>query len=143
MLVAVVQTNPIFGSVNRNVNDALALMDTKQADLYVLPELFNTGYNFIDEAEIKSLAEPVQGATCRLMADWAKKKKSYVVYGFAENDGKLYNSAALVGPGGFIGLYRKVHLFSRENILFSQGNLRFPIFDLPFGKVGMFRLDLS
>ncbi len=36
-----------------------------------------------------------------------------------------------------MGLYRKVHLFDYENILFTPGNLGFPVFDLPFGRVGM------
>jgi predicted amidohydrolase len=137
MRVAVVQTNPIFGEVKKNIQDALSLMETNKADLYVLPELFNTGYNFSDETEALSLAEPVQGTTYKSVAEWTKEKKCYVVYGFAENDGKLYNSAALVGPDGFIGLYRKVHLFCRENIFFEPGNLHFPVFDLPIGKIGI------
>jgi predicted amidohydrolase len=137
MRIAVVQTSPVFGEVEKNVKDALSLMETKEANLYVLPELFNTGYNFVDEAEARSFAETVQGTTFKSMAEWAKKKNCYIVYGFAENDGKLYNSAILVGPDGFIGLYRKVHLFSRENIYFAPGNLKFPVFDLPFGKIGI------
>ena len=50
---------------------------------------------------------------------------------------QFYNSSALVGQDGLIGLYRKVHLYFRENIFFSPGNLGFPVFDLPFGKIGM------
>ena len=112
-------------------------METVEADLYVLPELFNTGYNFIDESEVRSLAEPPEGSTYLLMQEWSKKRKSHIVYGFAERGDKIYNSSALLGPEGLIGLYRKVHLFDRENILFAPGNLGFPVFDLPFGKVGM------
>jgi predicted amidohydrolase len=137
MRVAVVQTNPVFGEVKKNIQDALSLMDTKKADLYVLPELFNTGYSFIDVDEVRLLSEQVQGTTCKLATEWSKKNKCYVVYGFAECDDRFYNSAALVGPNGFIGLYRKSHLFSRENILFTPGNLKFPVFDLPIGKIGM------
>jgi predicted amidohydrolase len=36
-----------------------------------------------------------------------------------------------------VGLYRKVHLYNRETLFFTPGNLGFPVFDLPFGKVGM------
>jgi predicted amidohydrolase len=137
MRVAVVQTCPIFGKVKENADKALSLMETASADLYVLPELFNTGYNFIEEAEVKTLAEPANGSTLRMMSDWTKKYSRYVVYGFAEQAEKIYNSAALVGPEGLVGIYRKVHLFDRENLFFTPGNLGFPVFNLPFGKVGI------
>jgi predicted amidohydrolase len=137
MRVAVGQTNPIFGEVNKNIQDALDLMETAKADLYVLPELFNTGYNFINQRESETLAEPAQGETCSTLSRWAKNHSCYIVYGFAERADKIYNSSALVGPEGFIGAYRKVHLFYRENIFFTPGNLGFPVFDLPFGKIGM------
>jgi len=137
MRVAVVQTDPFFGNVDSNIEDALALMRSVEADLYVLPELFNTGYNFIDGAEVAKFAEPVNGKTFERMLGYAGEKKCYVVYGFAERADRCYNSAALVGPDGLVGLYRKVHLFDRENVLFAPGNLGFPVFNLPFGKIGI------
>ncbi|MBI3586564.1 MAG: acyltransferase, partial [Ignavibacteriales bacterium] len=56
---------------------------------------------------------------------------------FAEKAGKIFNSAALVGPSGLIGVYRKIHLFDREHLFFTPGDLGFPVFDLPFGKIGI------
>lgn len=45
---------------------------------------------------------------------------------------RLYNSAVLVTPdGGPVGLYRKVHLFDREKLVFDDGDLGFPVFTLP------------
>jgi len=137
MKVAVVQTDPVFGEVTANVRSALALMATVSADLYILPELFNTGYNFVNKQEVVALAEDAHGNTCEQISEFAEKQSCYVVYGFAESDGPVYNSAALVGPEGLIGLYRKIHLYSRENIMFAPGDLGFPVFDLPFGKLGM------
>ena len=46
MRVAVVQTDPAFGRIDDNLAQAIALMDREEAHLYVLPELFTTGYNF-------------------------------------------------------------------------------------------------
>jgi predicted amidohydrolase len=137
MRVAVVQTNPIFGEKKSNIINALEFMDSVHADIYVLPELFATGYNFIDMKEVECLSENADGYTFSKISDWAKKNSCYIVYGFAEKADNIYNSSALVGPKGLIGIYRKVHLFDRENLFFASGNLGFPVFDLPFGKIGM------
>ncbi len=137
MLVAVVQTNTVFGETKQNIQDAVDLMGTVKADLYVLPELFNTGYNFIKQKELALLGERADGMTYDVLCKFAEDQKCYIVYGFAEKADTMYNSSSLIGPEGFIGIYRKVHLFYRENIFFAPGNLGFPVFDLPFGKVGM------
>jgi predicted amidohydrolase len=137
MRIAVVQTHPQFGSVEANVGTALELMESTEADLYVLPELFNTGYNFISVDEVEKLAEAVEGVTYKAVADFTRRKSCYVVYGFAEKSDRIYNSSSLVGPAGHIGLFRKVHLFFREMLFFAPGNLGFPVFDLPLGRVGM------
>jgi predicted amidohydrolase len=137
MRLAVVQTNPTFGKVRSNIELALTLMESVRADLYVLPELFNTGYNFIDVEEVKKLSEEASGPTFQTMRRFAADRLVYIVYGFAEKADRFYNSAALVGPKGSVGVYRKVHLFDRENVFFTPGNLGFPVFDLPFGKIGI------
>lgn len=137
MRLAVVQTDPRFGEVQSNIDDAISLMEGSKADVYVLPELFNTGYNFVDADEVSRLAEPVDGQTYGAIAEFARRNSCYVAYGFAEHSGRVYNSSALVGPEGHIGLFRKVHLFYKETVFFSPGDLGFPVFDLPFGKVGM------
>jgi len=135
--LAIVQTSPIFGNIPSNVRQALDLMATAQADLFVLPELFSTGYNFLDAKETASLAEEASGTSGMAIAAFAKSRKCHVVYGFAERADRIYNSSALVGPDGLIAVYRKVHLFAKETELFAPGNLGFPVFDLPFGRLGM------
>jgi 5-aminopentanamidase len=137
MRLAIVQTQPIFGKNEVNIHTATEQMREVPADLYVLPELFNTGYNFTTPDEIDRVAEKSDGATFRAMVGFAQRNSCYVAYGFAERADQIYNSAALVGPSGLLGIYRKVHLFDRENIFFKPGNLGFPVFDLPFGKVGL------
>jgi predicted amidohydrolase len=134
---AIVQTDPKFGEVSANLKDASELISSVSADLYVLPELFNTGYNFLDGTEAETLAESADGETFRTIAQIAKKKGAYIVYGFAEKADRLYNAAALVGPDGMAGLYRKVHLYYRETLYFTPGDLGFPVFDLPWGKLGI------
>lgn len=137
MRIAIVQTDPKFGEPASNVRDALALMESERADIYVLPELCTSGYNFIDEKEVQVLSEPPVGQTHQRFVEFARKRSCYVVYGFAERSDGIYNSASLVGKEGLIGLYRKVHLYAREKLFFVPGNLGFPVFELPFGTIGM------
>lgn len=138
MKLSVVQTNPTFGQVRKNIDEAVELMSSVSADFFVLPELFNTGYNFTSKEELEQLAEPIEGLTFSVLASLAHQKQCYIVYGFAEADANtIFNSSALIGPNGLIGVYRKIHLYYRENIFFKRGDLGFPVFDTEFGIIGM------
>jgi predicted amidohydrolase len=112
-----------FGEIERNITTAVDLMRPVQADLFVLPELFNTGYLFQDAKEAGDLAETVpDGPTCRTLTDLAVNKSCLIVAGLAEREGEaVYNSSVLVGPQGLISRYRKIHLFNEETLWFSSG----------------------
>lgn len=141
--VAACQIEPHIGDKDYNLKKMIEFID-KAADqgatLIVLPELANTGYIFNSREEAFSLAEPVpNGPTTSLLMKKARKRNLYICSGITELDGQvLYNSAVLVGPQGYIGKFRKVHLWDEEKIFFEHGNLGFPVFDLPFGRVGIF-----
>jgi predicted amidohydrolase len=137
--VAVVQNSPDFGARQQNVEQCLTMMQGLNADLYVLPELFATGYNFVDETEARELAEPFpNGYTHQRVRQFSEEKQCFVVYGFAELAGELvYNSAAIVGHEGSSGLYRKVHLFDREKLFFAAGDLGFQVFETAIGRIGL------
>jgi predicted amidohydrolase len=127
--VGVVQTSPRFGRVRRNITRALELMAGAPADLYVLPELFATGYQFCSRAEVAALAEPIPaGQTTRRLIAFARRAGCVIVAGLAErgSSGRFYNSAVVIGstggPQGFIGRYRKLHLFAEETRWFSPGD---------------------
>jgi len=139
MKLAVVQTDPAFGQKEQNIGDALSLMERTHADVYVLPELFASGYNFSSPEEAAAAAEPFgSGPSFLRIRRFAEERRCVVVYGFAEEDnGTVYNSSALVGFGGLSGLYRKLHLFDREKLFFSPGNLEFTVRETPFGRIGM------
>ncbi len=137
--VAVVQTNPRKGRSAENAARALALMEKTPADIYVLPELAFSGYNFTSKLEVGLLAEPAgKGRPFEILAAFCRRKKAFAAYGFPERaGGKVFNAAALVGPRGLIGVYRKVHLFGRETLFFAPGGRGFSVWKTPFGRVGL------
>jgi len=139
MKVGFVQFSPSFGKIDENIEKALSLIDESAAELIVLPELFNTGYLFISEKETHKLAEEVpSGKTTKALVGIARRKKINIVAGLAEQDrGNLYNSAVLVTPHGFGGVYRKVHLFNEEKIWFKTGGEGFKVFDIGICKIGI------
>jgi 5-aminopentanamidase len=139
MRVALVQTDPVFAAKEENLQQALSMMGSVAADLYVLPELFDCGYNFAEVDEVRSLAENyASGRTYKEILKFANEAKCIVVYGFAEAAGNVYyNAAAIVGYDGTTGLYRKIHLFDRENLFFQPGNLGFQIYDTKIGRIGL------
>ena len=51
--------------------------------------------------------------------------------------GALYNSAVVIGPSGYVGTFRKVHLWAAQNLFFEPGDLGFPVFKTPIGRIGV------
>ena len=139
MKTGYVQFNPAFGEVNRNLDRAEALIEGAQADLLVLPELFNTGYLITSKEEIAALAEEVPGGpTTRRLAAVAKRRNLHLVAGMAERSGdRIYNAAVLISPAGHVATYRKVHLFFEEKLWFDPGDGEFPVYDIGACRVGI------
>ena len=139
MRVGVIQTSPVFGEIKNNVEKALEQINKIDADLIVLPELCNTGYQFLDKEEGLSLSEEAtEGFTTKRFISIAQSRSAFIVFGIAEKSrGKLYNSAILVGPEGYIGTYRKSHLFCDEKIIFDQGDTGYLVFDIGLARIGI------
>ncbi len=97
----------------------------RDADLILLPEIWNTGYFNFDLYSEES--ESLDGVTVNSVAEKAREINSYVFAGsFVENlQGKLYNTSVMLDNSGkVIGVYRKIHLFgygSREKELLTPG----------------------
>ncbi len=140
MKVGYLQFNPVFGEKERNlkrISDFLA--ECGDADLIVVPELCATGYGFKIMDELSSAAESIpNGKTTSMFIRMAKQNGIYLIAGIAErDDGKFYNSAVLVGPDGFYGKYRKIHLFNEEKDLFTPGNFDLPVFEVKRTRIGI------
>ncbi|MDP4006263.1 nitrilase family protein [Methylobacterium sp. NEAU K] len=140
--VSCIQFEPQIGAVDANLARASELIREAAAAgsrLIVLPELANTGYVFASREEAAALAEPVpDGPSARAWGALAAELGVHIVAGIAERAGDaLYNAALITGPDGYIGTYRKAHLWHRENVFFAKGDLGFPVFETALGKVGV------
>jgi N-carbamoylputrescine amidase len=138
--VACLQMEPRIGQKSGNVARSLELVARAAeagANLVVLPELCNSGYVFETRDEAFALAEPVPGGpSCAAWLEAARKHALFIVAGIAECDGdKLYNAAVVVGPNGYVGTYRKNHLWGEENLFFEPGNLGVPVFHVGAGRI--------
>jgi len=139
MKIAFLQMDCHFGKVDENLTTAGALLPGISADLVVLPELFHCGYYFSSALEAAEFAESVpDGRTTQFLIEWAAKKQCHIVAGVAERyKDSLFNSAVLVGPSGFISVYRKIHLFNEEKTWFSPGEIPFFVVDIGSARLGM------
>lgn len=139
--IACIQMNPTVGEKDANMAKSLEMIDRaagEGANLLVLPELANSGYVFESRQEAFALAEEIpDGASVQAWSERARRHGLHLVAGIAERDGDaLYNSAVVIGPEGYIGTFRKVHLWNEENLFFEPGNLGFPVFHTPVGRIG-------
>jgi predicted amidohydrolase len=139
MLVGFFQFAPRFGEVSHNLDQVVEKLDQADADLIVLPELFASGYQFVSRQEVITLSESVpNGPTTQRLIDLAKRRRMVIVAGLPERAGvACYNSAVVVGPSGFIGCYRKTHLFFEETLFFTPGDSGFQVWDIGPAKIGV------
>ncbi len=142
MRIGFVQTHPAYGISAANLTAVEEAIEGSRAraDLWVLPELFSSGYVFGSRAEAERLAEPVPGGeTTEGLIRLAAELNAAIVAGLPEKapDGRVFNSAIAVDPTGLRALYRKIHLFDVEKEWFDPGDLGFPVVDLAGARVGM------
>jgi len=133
------QFNPAFGKKEENLKKVFSAITDADADLLVLPEFFATGYQFVSQEEVSGLSESIpNGDTTGRLSELSRQKGIYLVAGLPERDGdRFFNSAVLSGPDGFIGVYRKTHLFFEEKLYFSPGDTGFKVWDTKVGRIGI------
>jgi predicted amidohydrolase len=121
------------------VSELLGMAALRGAKLVVFPECAITGYVFGSREEAMPLAEPVPGPSTEALADLCAQRDVHAVVGLLETDGEhLYNAAALVGPQGVVGTYRKVHLpYLGVDRFADRGSGPFRVYDTPLAKIGL------
>lgn len=114
MKIAGVQLDIAIGQSVRNLDrmvERLRETSAAGAKLTVFPECAVPGYCFGSLDEARQYAEPIPGPSTERIAGACAELGGYCVFGMLEADGsRVFNAAALVGPEGLIGEYRKVHL---------------------------------
>ncbi|HPE55372.1 MAG TPA: nitrilase-related carbon-nitrogen hydrolase [Bacteroidales bacterium] len=140
MKAGIIQFAPELGNLESNYQKTEELLKQAiDADLIVLPELANSGYNFSSKSQALALSEPIDDSNyVKLLLKMAVANNQFIVAGLNERSGeKLYNTAVLVGPSGYIGKYRKTHLFWNEFDFFEKGDTGFPVFEINNTKIGI------
>src|SRR5947208_5590615 len=136
--VAAVSMNGLLGEPER----VLAAIDTwceraaaAKAHLVLFPELVVHGHCTPNTWE---LAEPVpDGPSVRRLIDLARRHRLVLAAGMSEKERDIvYNTQVLVGPDGYLGKQRKLHL-SRDEVFFYKGGRELPVFDVGPCKVGI------
>lgn len=141
--VAAVEFNPQLFEFRQNIEPLCAIVKKAAeagAKIIVLPETATSGYIYKDRRQFDPYLDTVPGETTDAVAKLTKQFDCYVTVGIAEIDratGLAFNTAALIGPEGYIGKYRKVGLNSDDQLWFTIGNLGYPVFDTKYGKLAM------
>ncbi len=135
-----VQFCPELGNSVGNTKFLENLFNQKDLpEILVLPELANSGYNFSSHAEAFSFSETLQESSfIEFLTETSRKRNMFIVSGFNERDhDRIFNTAVLTGPQGYIGKYRKIHLFMDEKDYFTPGDLGFNVFNTEAGNIGI------
>lgn len=111
MTVTLLQTDILWGERAANLAQARkAILQAPGSDLYVLPEMFATGFNVSPQ----DIAEPAaDGPTLRWMQQTARETGAALAGSVAVRDKETYrNRLYFVRPDGTFHFYDKHHLFT-------------------------------
>ena len=137
--VAVVSSRSEFADVEANLRHFTVLIEAaaaKGARLVCFPELALVSYS--THEDVFKVAEEIPGPITQRLAALAKRLDVFISMGMAEReDGQYYIAQILVGPGGYLGKFRKNHPTGGEQRHgFSTGG-SFPTWDIDGFRFGI------
>lgn len=140
--IAVVQHDPKLGQVAANRHAILGRLRQAAAGgakLVLFPECALTGYLFDSRDEALAVAEPIPGPSLATIAAACGELGVWAIVGMLERDGdRLFNACALVGPGGVLSSYRKLHMPGMGVDRFADpGDRPFAVVEAAGIKVGL------
>ncbi len=105
------------------------------AQMIVLPEVFNTGYEYRNENFAR--AEPVSGLTITWMKNTAARLGVHLAGSLLLKDGgDIFNAMLIVSPDGRLWRYDKNYPWIFERVYFRQGR-GVTVADTDLGRLGM------
>jgi N-carbamoylputrescine amidase len=115
------------------------------AQIVCLQELFRSQYFCREENhELFALAEPIPGPSTEVLGQLSRELGIVIIASLFERRaaGLYHNTAVVLGTDGRIaGMYRKMHIpddpLYFEKFYFAPGDLGFPNFETPFGRLGV------
>jgi predicted amidohydrolase len=136
--VAAVSMNGFLGEPERVLKAIASWCEraaAEKAELLLFPELVVQGHCTPNTWQ---LAEAVpEGPSVRRLIELARKYRQVLCVGMSEKERDIvYNTQVLVGPNGYIGKQRKLHL-SRDEVNFYKGGREITVFDVGPCKVGI------
>lgn len=141
MKVSLVQKKHVLGDKEANLKIIEESVKKNDSDLYIFPELFLTGYRLRDR--LWDEAEPIPGPSTERLVELAESEQTSIILGMPEKmkrSGRLKNSAVLIHQDGHVDVYRKSYLPNFgpfEELRYFEPDDRLPVFDTPFGKLGI------
>ena len=140
--IALAQIDITFADREKNLARIIRVLGetaAKGAKLTVFPEAALSGYCFDRPEEARPHAEPIPGPSTQRLTGICRELSCHVVYGLLESDGdRLFNACALVGPGGLVASYRKIHLpFLGMDRFTTPGDRPFAVHEAAEMRIGM------
>ncbi len=136
--IALVQMNGLLGQIERNlkaVEEWTARAADSEAYLVLFPELAVTGHWCSEKSWKASQAIP-DGPATKQIESLSAEHDIYISIGMGEKEnGIQYNTQILVGPEGFIGKQRKLHM-SRDEYFYYRTGTEIPVLDTEKFRVG-------
>ena len=124
MKITILQRDIVWADPTRNVQRSDEAIDGNPgSDLYVLPEMFSTGFC----TQPEGIAEPAENRTVSWMKSKASQTGAAIAGSIAvHEDGRYYNRFHFVTPDGNVTTYDKKHLFTfgGEHNRFTAGSER-------------------
>jgi len=136
--VAAVQFNICLGDIETNWQSALQglrCVAAQGAKLAVLPEMWSSGYDYRQLAELATHTPEILTRLRTLSAEL----NLTIIGSLAEPDGdKVCNTAWVIDQGEIVGKYRKLHLFSTmsEDRYLHAGD-QYLVVDTSVGRLGI------
>lgn len=140
--VSVISFHSVWGKKETNLKRIVEYAEAvsrRGSQIIIFPEMALTGYGYSEEYNMQEeLAEMLPGPATDAISEVTKKYGTYVAFGMPElgEEGKIYNSAVVCGPDGYIGKYRKIHLPLDEPKWAESGEWPF-LFQTEWGPVGI------